>query len=266
MNLSHRSKLSLCQFLMLFGRDELIPLFGKFGLSTYEIENQWVSPSVAGPMRQAILWATTTQLGELVQELARTHNSMRAGVTPRYRFDERWKDLRLCLELDGYAKERDECDSELNRFVPTEPIIEDAAAVEDDLTKEIRRSGLDDTEGILRVLDSSATAFLNDDFNGSLNNARVALQTLATSIAQARLPSQPGSFDSTKWGQVLTYLRTSCFITEQQEKGVAGVFSLISPGSHTPIGFSEKEFARLGRGFALSTCYFLVRLYGARKA
>ena len=31
MNLSERSKLSLCQFLTLFGRDDLILLLGKYG-------------------------------------------------------------------------------------------------------------------------------------------------------------------------------------------------------------------------------------------
>ena len=57
---------------------------------------------------------------------------MRTGVSPRRRFDERWQDLRLCLELDGYARERNEYDIELDRLVPIEPIIEGADTVEDD--------------------------------------------------------------------------------------------------------------------------------------
>ena len=263
MNLSKRSKLSLCQFLTLFGRGDLILLLGKYGFSTDELENQWAGASIAAALREVVIPASASQLEGLVQELARTRDSMRTGVSPRYHFDERWTDLRLCLELDGYAKERDEYEMEQDRFVPIEPIIEGVEAVEDDLTKELRRSGLPDIKGIIQVLDGSASAFRNSDFNGCLNNARVALQTLATSIARERLPNHPGSFDETKWGQVIAYLRTSSFITQQQEHGLAGVFGLISPGSHTPIGFDEEEFARLGRGLAVSISYFLAKRLNA---
>ena len=206
MNLSRRSKLSLCQFLMLFGRDELVLLLGKYGFPTNELEDEWVGASIAGALKEVIVPASTSQLEGLVQELARTRASMRTGVSPRYRFDERWTDLRLCLELDGYAKERDEYAMEQDRFVPIEPNIEGVVAVEDELTKELRRSGLPDVEGILQVLDRSASAFRSSDFNGCLNNARVALQTLATSIARDRQRDHAGRFDEGKWGQVIAYL------------------------------------------------------------
>jgi hypothetical protein len=107
------------------------------------------------------------QLGELIQELARTHGAMRTGVSPRYRFDERWKDLRLCLALDGYAKERNEYDIEVARFVPIEPVIEGAEAAEDDLTSSFA-IGLSETDEILRLLDNSASAFRGGGFNGSM--------------------------------------------------------------------------------------------------
>ena len=244
MKLGLRSKLSLCQFLALLNRDDLILLLGKYGLSTDELENKWGGTSVAAAVKEAILPASVSQLESLVQEIAQTHSSMRTGVSPRYRFDERWDDFILCLKLDGYAKGRDDYDIELDRFVPIEPLIEGADSVEDDLTKELRRSGLSDREEILGRLDRSASAFRDGDFNGCLGNARVALQTLATSIAQAHLASVPGSFDPVKWGQVIAYLNTSGFITQQQERGLAGVYGFISPGSHTPIGFDEQEFAR----------------------
>ena len=141
MNLSKRSKLALCQFLTLFGRDDLILLLGKYGFSTDELENQWAGASIAAALREVVIPASASQLEGLVQELARTRDSMRTGVSPRYHFDERWTDLRLCLELDGYAKERDEYEMEQDRFVPIEPIIEGAEAVEDDLTKEPCLSG-----------------------------------------------------------------------------------------------------------------------------
>ena len=46
-----------------------------------------------------------------------------------------------------------------------------------------------------------------------------------------------------------------------REKGLTGVFSFISPGSHIPVGFSEEEFARLGRSLAVSFCYFLAKQF-----
>ena len=268
MNLSQRSKFSLCQFLALFERDDLVLLLGKYGLSTWGTQNRNAA------LREAVLQASVLQLGSLVQELARTHDSMRSGVAPRYRFDERWRDLCLCLKLDGYAKEQRNDygpfgppavqgieGKELACFVPIEPVIEGADPGEDDLIRELKRSGLSESEEIIRVLGNSADNFRGNDFNGCLNNARVALQTLATSVAQARLPSHSGNFDATKWGQVVAYLRTSGFITQQQEKGLTGVFSFISPGSHIPVGFSEEEFARLGYNLAVSFCYFLVKQY-----
>ncbi len=94
MNLSKRSKLSLCQFLSLFGREDLILLLSKYGFSTDELENQWAGVSIAAALREVVIPASA-QLESLVQELARTRDSMRTGVSPRYHFDERWTDLRF---------------------------------------------------------------------------------------------------------------------------------------------------------------------------
>lgn len=157
----------------------------------------------------------------------------------------------------------DEIGRETGSFVPTEPTIEGVQAVEDDLAAELQRSGLPDADDIARVIENSADAFLRGDFNACLGNARVALQSLATSIAQQRQASHPGKFDPSKWGQVAAYLRVSGFITDQQEAGLTGVFSFASPGSHTPVGFSEQEFARLGRSLALGFCYFLIKKFNA---
>ncbi len=113
------------------------------------------------------------------------------------------------------------------------------------------------------MMENSATAFRRSppDYNGCLSNARVALQTLATAIANVRTTTHPGSFDETKWGQILAYLRTSGLITKSEEEGLAGVFSFVSPGAHTPVGISEEEIARLGRSLVASMCYFLVKRY-----
>ncbi len=263
MNLSRRSRLSLCQFLDLFDRDSLVVLFEKHGLRTDALLEQWGGTSVTAAVREAVLAASAEQIGNILAEALRTDGTLRYQISPRYRFDERWNDLLLYLELDGYRRGYDEYKRETDTFVPTEPTIEDVQAVENDLAAELQQSGLPDAGDIARVIENSADAFLRSDFNGCLGNARVALQTLATSIAQQRHANHPGSFDPSKWGQIATYLRVSAFITEHEEAGLTGVFSFTSPGSHTPVGFSEQEFARLGRSLALGFCYFLVKHFNA---
>ena len=263
MKLSMRSKMSLCQFLRSFKRYDVLLLLEKYELSTCEIESH--RPKA---LRNAIIQASDSQAEELVQELARKHDSMRTGVDPfgKEWNEPAWKELCLCLNLDGYMMEQDEYDREVGRFIPIEPIIDGATPVEDDLTREIQQSDIPDIDEILQVVEKSASAFRNGDFNGCLNNARVALQTLAKSIAQARLSNHAGNFNPAKWGEVIAYLRTSGFITEEQERGIAGLFGFLSPGSHTPILIGEEEFARLGRNLSLSICYFLVKQFNAIEA
>ena len=71
-------------------------------------------------------------------------------------------------------------------------------------------------------------------------------------------PRPPG-FDETKWGQVAAHLRTSGVISLEEEKGLVGVFTFVSPGAHTTIGLAENEMARLGRTFVIGMCYFLIK-------
>jgi hypothetical protein len=78
-----------------------------------------------------------------------------------------------------------------------------------------------------------------------------------------RREQHAGNFEEKKWGSVLAYLRGSDFITEDEEKGLAGVFGFVSPGSHRSLGLSEMEMARLGRSFVLGMCWFLVRRFAS---
>jgi hypothetical protein len=118
---------------------------------------------------------------------------------------------------------------------------------------------------VIQKLDDSANAFRssNPNYNACLNDARVALQTLATAIAQARAAAHPGSFDAKKWDSIIAYLRASAFITVEEERGLTGVFGFVSPGSHRPLGLSHQELARLGRSFISGMCWFLIKLYQA---
>jgi hypothetical protein len=258
MNLGIRSKLSLCQFLGLLDRNEVVLLLEKYEIATDKVET-WSGYDFIEGLRNTIPFASFSQIGNVVQEVARTQNSIRSSISPRYRFDERWQDLSLSLQLDNYALARNEHGRELDYFVPTEPAIDGAQPVEDDLSKELGLSGLAETGDILRLIEDSASAFFRAEYNSCLNNARVALETLARSIGRQRAATHPTAANIGKWGEVVTYLRTSGFITIEQEKGLAGVYGFVSPGSHIPVGFTESEFARLGRTLALSCTYFLVK-------
>ncbi|UVT20557.1 MAG: hypothetical protein H8K03_01150 [Nitrospira sp.] len=211
------------------------------GLSSYELES-------------VILQATDHQIRNLLDEVLRTQNTLRFDVSPRYRFDERFKDLKLCLLLDGLQVEG-------SQLIQVEPTVDGADQPEDALSRELKSSGLPNREDIIRVLTNSAEAFRKSppDFNGCLSNARVALQTLATDIAKGRRVRYPGSFDENLWGQVLAYLRTSDLISKREEDGLSGVFTFVSPGAHSPVGLDEAEMTRLGRSLIVSMCYFLVK-------
>jgi hypothetical protein len=160
--------------------------------------------------------------------------------------------------LDGYLLSDRE-------IVPLDPSIAEEPPVEDDLTRELNASGLSCAGVVIQKLEDSAAAFRASppNVNSCLNDTRVSLQTLATDIALVRSSLHPGSFDPTKWGSVIAYIRSTGFITDEEEKGLVGVFGFVSPGSHRPLGLSDAEFARLGRSFAAGMCWFLVKRYRA---
>ena len=84
---------------------------------------------------------------------------------------------------------------------------------------------------------------------------------MARSIAVTLQTGDTPSFDQTKWGSVIGFLRQVEFITQEEEKGLAGVYGFVSPGSHRPLGIPEEQMARLGRSLALGMCWFLVKSY-----
>ena len=247
--ISERSELSLCQFLDLQPRPSLGVLLRKHGIDA-EIHD-------LDSFAVIIQFAPPDQLRSLSSEVIRTRGDLRNQVTPRYRYDERWDDLVLCLLLDGYRVG----DSQL---VAVDPTIEGAEPLSDDLTVSLSESGLPQADGVIRMLDNSTVAFrgVPPDVNACLTEARVALQTIATSIANARQRSHPGTYDESKWGQVLAYLRTSGLITAEEEKGLSGVFGFVSPGAHEPCGPDDIEMARLGRSLVIGMIYFLVKRFG----
>lgn len=263
MKIGKRTRLSLCQFLPLLGRQQVGIIFEKYDISADEISGSWQNPSLEEAVKSAVLAASDAQVTEVLQELARTGAAIRSQVSPKVRYDEPWADLELCLQLDNIVRGKDEYGREENLFVSAEPTIDGVQPVDDDLTGELKRSGFPGVDDVLAMIEESANGFKAGNRNACLNAARVALQTLARTIAAARVAAHPGSFDENKWGQVVAYLRKSGFIDENEEAGLSGVYSFISPGSHVPVGITDLEFARLGRTLAFSCCYFLIKASNA---
>lgn len=250
---------SLAQYLELQDGEFIALLLQKHGLDA-----TWISDAVQYRtglltlLLQSLNAASKCQVIALLDEIARTTGDLRYRVSPRYRYDDRFADLRRCLELDGYLIDD-------RKVIPIDPSVIGAPPIEDDLTRELSESGLPRTKDVIQELTDSAESFRasTPNYNASLNDARIALQTLATDIADARLTVHPGSFDCTKWGSVISYLRSTGFLTDEEERGLVGVFGFVSPGSHRPVGLSDQEFARLGRSFASGMCWFLVKCYRA---
>ena len=246
--LSRRSRLSLCQLLFLQPRRDLGVLLRKHDIGgSFRTINELSSTlSVAEPV----------QLRRLLDELAKTQRVLMDLAPTKYQHRERWEDFTHCLLLDGYKVDN-------NRLLAIDPTIEGAEPLDDDLSTLLLDCDLPGADDVLELLENSMEAFRKSppELNACLTDARVALQTTARAIAQERQRIHPKSYDDSKWGEVLKYLRESGFISVDEEKGLAGVFRFASPGAHRSVGANEVEMARLGRSFIIGMLYFLVKVY-----
>ena len=103
MNLNARTRLSLAQFLALLDHSALTLLLPKHGFAVEDLEDSFAPRSLPDLLRVAVVEAEPESLRSLLEEIARTLGAIRATQSPKYPYDERWHDLRLCLELDGYV-------------------------------------------------------------------------------------------------------------------------------------------------------------------
>ncbi len=258
--ISRRSRLSLVQYLSQINAHTVRVLLKKHEVLEHNEFDHY--PVLAGVLDGIIRPAEEPRLASLLDEIARTQNSLYASRTGnRDIYAERYADVIHCLLLDGYTLEH-------QRFQAIDPTTQDdAQAIEDELTAALRVSGLPRAEEIVRMLNASTEGFrlLEPDLNAVLTNARIALQTLATDIARERLARHPHTFDQENWGPLIEYLRLSGFMDAREERGVAGVFTFVSPGAHQPLDISRTDMARLGRALVFMMCWFLVKRHAATR-
>lgn len=190
----------------------------------------------------------------VLEEVVRTNGDLSNQITPRYRFTERFDDLKRCLALEGYVVTE-------RTITPVDPSIADTPPLEDDLVRAINASGLEESEEIVQKLNDSAESFRRTppDYNACLTNARVALEAMARAIARNRFHNDPLEYDPTKWGAIVSHLKTNGFFSTEEERGLIGVYAFLSSGAHRPIGLTEEEACRLGRFLALSMSWYLVK-------
>ena len=249
---STRTLASLAQLLSLFPCQTAVILLSKHGLRI-NIEAGRELFDINSALRdQAQLAGCLSILDEVV----RTNGDLSNQVKPRYRFTERYDDLKRCLVLDGFLVQERE-------LVPTDPSISDSPPIEDDLVAGVDGSDLDPDGEIVGKLNDSVASFRRNppDYNACLTNARVALEAVSRQIALRRFHSDPSAYHSTKWGSIVSHLRKQDFFSAEEERGLVGVYAFLSPGAHRPIGLTEEEACRLGRSMALSMCWYLVRRY-----
>lgn len=236
---STSTNISLSQFLELFEISLTNILFEKYSMDTDCRNIQDIKESIS----------SSNSLDSLISELISTKQDLRSRISPKYKFDERWNDFEKCLFLDGYKIEN-------NILISIEPNIDGVIPLEDDFTIEINSSTFSKKEDVKRLINESAEAFKNSDYNQCLSKSRIALETLIRTIAIDKY-----SNTNDTWGSALSNLKTNSFLTQIEEDLMAKTYSFVSNGSHIPLGFTNEEYARYGRNLLMSKCYYIIKKY-----
>ena len=180
--LTDRGLISLSQFVAVQKQESRVLMLQKCGIVGVEIES---GPTTVTEVLTWLRPVSPSQVEELVLEICHSTRMLRAAVSPKYIYDERWPDLGRGLLLDAYHVTGDH--STGYSVVAVDPTIAASAPLDDDLTNELNQSDLADREKIIRLMKSSAEGFRlqPQDFNGSLTSARVSLETLTRTLPRS---------------------------------------------------------------------------------
>lgn len=238
MILNLRTKISLSQLLDKFDYPQINILFEKHSLSCdcCNITN----------IKDVL---TTENIISLIQEIVLTKRELRSRISPKYVFEERWHDFEKCLLLDGYRINTN------NTISSIEPSVDGIIAMEDDLIVEINQSSLSKKDEIIKLIKESEESFKNasPDYNGCLSKSRIAIET----IVRNKVEDEMGTNEN--WGRSLSILKANGFITQNEENALSSIYTLVSDGSHKPLGFTDEEYSRYGRNLIMTTCYYIIK-------
>lgn len=176
MTLSNKTKISLSQFLQMFGTQHINELFDK-----YDIERISSKSDISHRIKQT----NSDKISHLVREIISTSCSLnnREYLCNFYDnwggFEQRLNDLQKCLFLDGYKAIKDE-------LIKIEPNIEGVIAFDDELTNRLRSCDLLSRQDIIDCIENSANHFKSSEFSACLSQARIALEALVRKIASEK--------------------------------------------------------------------------------
>lgn len=222
-----------------------------------EIRMEEVGHGAMGRL-QALEGAPPEGVWSLVSELARETAAIRAGAPTKYVFDGRWREVQRWLLHDGWTVESGE-------LVRIAPAAEEATGIRDALIETLAASDLDWDTGIRTSIKKASEAFVREppDYNASVTNVRIALETTARRAATARAAAGGPPYPNDSWGLALAYLRSTGVLTVQEEEVLARLYTFTSPAAHVPTGITQEEWARLARTFGLGACFFILRKHQA---
>lgn len=223
------------------------------GISTSSLD-EYIQPTAYYKitLREVLLGLGESSRVELCSSVVGFQKNIRnLTEPPRYKFDEKWPRFERSAALDGYLVQG-------GRVIAIEPIAEHLVTSEDSLSELIHQSSVLEADDIISLIKKSAEDYLKQppDLNGCLSNMRTALESFVKSLASKTQLKRGETKDTSKWGNAISYLRSTGFISEKEENVFVSVYSLLSE-HHRPIRMEENEMVRLGRSIALSLCWLL---------
>lgn len=199
--------------------------------------------------------ATQDQLRDMITELLTHNKHIRHTAKTEENFDCAIEELERWVLLDGWKAEN-------GTLIRVSPAAEESTGIRDKLIEDIKQSNLDPNGEIECAINKSSTNFTSasPDFNGSIANIRIALETVVKRSAE-NIAIKAGKAQIFKWGSAIQYLREKNVIGTDEENVLTNIYTFISPGAHVPKGLSDEEWARLARTYGLSSAYFVLRKY-----
>ena len=213
-------------------------------------------PFTVDHLLKIVISAKSDELTGLLIEVVGGSTAIRTDAQTKYVFDGRHADLCGHLRADGFAVVEDS-------LVRLLPIAEPVAQISDYLEDTLAGSGLDPDGEVTRLLRKSSTSISSaePDFTDATTKARITLETVARRAAAAIAISRGKAPPDDTWGNALAFLRSEEVVTVTEEKALASVYKLISPGAHLPRGLTDEQWALLARSFSVSGAYFLLHQY-----
>jgi hypothetical protein len=146
--------------------------------------------------------AQSDSVNSLVGEIIREKFAVRVDALNKAAFDGRWREIERWLLHDGWAIE----DGQLVRLTPE---AEEATGVRDRLIEELGSSDLDNDKAIRKCIEESSKSFMAEppDYNDATTKIRIALETIARSVATRMAAAKGIAYLEDKWGKALECLK-----------------------------------------------------------